>query len=106
MSRSPWLEGKEPPVPIAFRPWMCEPRAVVSAAPSEPSPEALAQAAKSALGRSLHPTGRERGGAFDLLAADGMVTYACEAIVMKFPAPLPALRTLVQGLVRLRTPVE
>lgn len=106
MSRSTWLEGRVPPVPIAFQPWMDELRGVGSTHLSEPGAEAFAEAAESALNQSLNPTGRERGGAFDLLAADGLVTYACEAIVMQSQDPLPALRTVVQRLTRLGTPVD
>ena len=106
MSESKWIEGRVPPVPIAFRPWMEEPRTMGSANRSGPSPEALAEAAEKALTRSLGPSGRERDGAFDLLAADGMITYACEAIVAKSSDPLPGLRTVVRRLTRLGTPVD
>jgi hypothetical protein len=36
-------------------------------------------AAVASLERALEPEGRERGGAFDLLAADAFVTWAAEA---------------------------
>ena len=35
--------------------------------------------ARSALERALDKGGRDRGAAFDLLVADGLLTYACEA---------------------------
>ena len=44
-----------------------------------PDPEVLLDVAMTALGRALDPEGRERGGAFDLLAADAFATWAAEA---------------------------
>ena len=41
--------------------------------------EALASEAEFALERALSPEGRLRQGAFDLLAADGFLTWAAEA---------------------------
>lgn len=69
-----WIEARTPPVPGDFAEWM---------RPGSPSasagPESLFQEAEAALSRSLAPEGRPRGGAFDLLAADGFLTWACEA---------------------------
>lgn len=44
-----------------------------------PSPAGLAEVAACALARSLEPEGRERRGAFDLLAADAFLTRAAES---------------------------
>ncbi|UCC24820.1 MAG: hypothetical protein JSU98_13965 [Gemmatimonadales bacterium] len=69
-----WLELRTPPVPEPFREWMIPEVPDVDA-----SAGALAGEAFSALSRALEGAGRPRRGAFDLLAADGFLTYACEA---------------------------
>jgi len=43
------------------------------------SPEALAESARRALRAAAARPGRVRESAFDLLAADALLTYACEA---------------------------
>lgn len=69
-----WLESRTPPVPEPFRRWMTP-----EAPEAEASAGALAEEALAALSRALDGTDRPRRGAFDLLAADGFLTYACEA---------------------------
>ena len=48
-------------------------------APGPEAADALLGAAKDALASALAQPGRVRAAAFDLLAADALVTYACEA---------------------------
>ncbi|MDT8342394.1 MAG: hypothetical protein RQ751_12850 [Longimicrobiales bacterium] len=55
--------------------------------------EALAREGARALAGALEPAGRPRGGAFDLLAADGFVTWACEA-ALEQADPLEVLHAL------------
>ena len=73
MTLRAWLAGRIPPVPRGFGPWMAPSRADESA-----TVEALASEAEEALARAADPQGRPRRGAFDLLRADGYLTYACE----------------------------
>lgn len=92
MSRSDWIDRVHPPVPQGFAPWLRLPtsrnvasvsdsRAPDGAERSLPEAEELLAAALEALGRALKPEGRERGGAFDLLAADAFATWAAEALL-------------------------
>jgi hypothetical protein len=64
-----WLAGRVPAPPDAL------PLPVTHAA-GDPA-ERLTEAAADALGHALAGEG-ERGGAYDLLAADALLTYACE----------------------------
>lgn len=87
-----WLAGRTPPVPEAFASWM-EP-----ADPERPvSVDVLAGEAGAALARALDGAARERKGAFDLLAADGFVSYACER-ALEGDDPRPVLLELVRRL--------
>jgi len=53
------------------------------------SPETLAEVGRRALVRSIEPEGRERRGAFDLLAADAFLTRAAErALEEDDPGPV------------------
>lgn len=69
-----WIMSRQPPVPEAFAEYMqpAEPNAVAGV-------DALVAEAGRALGFALQGDARERRGAFDLLAADGFATWACEA---------------------------
>lgn len=81
-----WLDRVEPPVPGSFRKWL-EPPDVGGGAPlagdgsagTLPPADRLEEAGLAALDRAIRPAGRERGGAFDLLAADAFLTWAAEA---------------------------
>jgi hypothetical protein len=59
--------------------------------------QALLSETRVALGRALAPEGRPRKGAFDLLAADGFATWACEA-ALETDDPDAVLRELIQSL--------
>ncbi len=69
-----WIRGRTPPSPEAFLPWLSSAADVEAGLPS-----ALADEALRSLGEALDRPGRNREGAFHLLAADGYLTYACEA---------------------------
>lgn len=71
----PWAAAEEERVPEAFRPWLDAWLAPEQAADGS----AALAAALRALAAALRPEGLERRGAFDLLAADALVTRACEA---------------------------
>ena len=64
-----WLAGRTPAPPDALP-------LPVPDGPGDPTVR-LTEAAAQALKRALAGAG-ERGGAYDLLAADGLLTYACE----------------------------
>lgn len=90
MTAADWLARVEPPVPEGFRPWL-EPGG------RTPTADGLRRAALDALARALAPEGRERGGAFDLLAADAFLTWAAEA-ALDTERPEVALRGLVRSV--------
>lgn len=94
MTLGEWIDGRTPPVPEGFRDWM---------RPQDPSApagvESLAREAGAALARSLAPEGRPRGGAFDLLAADGFLTWACEA-ALESQDPSAVLEDLIRRTCR------
>lgn len=68
-----WLAGREP-APSALAERL---RAWAGAAPSDDVPTALGEASIAALRRALEMNGR--AAALELLAADALITYACEA---------------------------
>lgn len=89
---SGWLGRRNPPVPATFAPWMRPSR------PDAPAGwEALLAETRVALDHALDPEGRPRRGAFDLLAADGFATWACEA-ALETDDPDAVLRELIQSL--------
>lgn len=69
-----WIADRQPPAPGHFGDHV---------RPEEPGApagvEALVRETEAALARALEPGDRPRQGAFDLLAADGFATWACEA---------------------------
>jgi len=69
-----WIASRQPPVPKAFSDYMrpAQPDATAGV-------DALVAEARRALDFALQGGARERRGAFDLLAADGFATWACEA---------------------------
>lgn len=64
-----WLAARTPVPPDALV-------LPIPEGPGDPAAQ-LTEAASTALARALAGTG-ERRGAYDLLAADGLLTYACE----------------------------
>lgn len=72
--------------PAAFRPWMHGPDPV--------GPETLAGAGVEELRAGMAGEGEHRG-AFRLLAADGMLTWACD-LALDEPDPRAVLRTILE----------
>ena len=87
-----WVERRTPPVPGGFQSWMApaDPGAMVSVS-------ALMAEARRSLARLESPGDRPRDGAFDLLAADGFVTWACEA-ALEDADPVASLPGIVDAL--------
>ncbi len=90
MTLESWLDGRRPPVPAGFRGWVAD---ALTVAPEEYGD--LARESQRSLERALHPGDRARGGAFDLLVADALVTWAAEAAL-----DLPDGEGLLEELVR------
>ncbi len=81
-----WLAGRRPVPPMALEAWI----------PAR-SPELLAGLTEHgvlALGRARRRPGRVRDSAFDLLVADALLSYACEA-ALELPDPELALRRIL-----------
>jgi hypothetical protein len=86
-----WLEHRAPPAPDGLKDRIARELEAVSRAGGGPggdsdpgSQEAevrLGVAAVAALARAMSVGGTDREVAMDLLAADGLLTYACEAAV-------------------------
>lgn len=70
-----WLERREPRAPEPLFARMAE---ALSRCAETDIPAALASAAFACLRRAVE-RGRDRAAALDLLAADALLTYACEA---------------------------
>lgn len=87
-----WIARRRPPTPQAFAPWMRPADGAVEATSA-----ALAGEAHAALTRALDSAVRPRRGAFDLLAADGFATWACEAALESTDAD-GELRAILQTL--------
>ena len=84
-----WLAARQPAAPahLLGRLELVERNGV-------PRHEALAEAARVALDRARSAPGRVRESAFHLLAADALLTYACEA-ALEDQAPDEVLEALV-----------
>ena len=67
-----WLRGRVPPIPEPFLTLLAE---VAGHQVNDRDPGGLGL---GALSRALGHPGRNRATAFDLLAADAFITYACE----------------------------
>lgn len=69
MTVGEWIDGRDRPVPAAFRSHL--------GAEDPVSLDALLEAAASKLSASCEGASSDRAAAFSLLAADAYVTYAC-----------------------------
>lgn len=80
-----WLDERVPRMPVELR---REVDAAMAERPAsnDPLPDRLAEAGLAALARSIQ--GTERSTATDLLVADALLTYACEAAAEKGPIAL------------------
>jgi hypothetical protein len=85
-----WVHDLEPPVPGEFAGHLRDARK----GPEPPGTGSLAGAAWAALARAIEKGG-DRTGAFDLLAADGLLTYACER-ALSHEDPVEALEDLAR----------
>ena len=78
-----WLDGRRPEPPEDLRRRVEEALASARAASGERSDETdarvLIEAGRERLERAMARPGRVRESAFELLVADALVTYACEA---------------------------
>jgi hypothetical protein len=84
-----WLEGRRPPPPMALGAWLGN----VELAGAEY--EQLAEVGVAALARARSRPGRVRESAFDLLAADALISYACEA-ALEDEDPTAALGAILE----------
>ncbi len=69
-----WLDAREPAPPVELEEWLAVPDRGM------PLVSALVQGSQEALERATERPGRDRDAAFYLLAADALLTYACEAV--------------------------
>ena len=86
-----WLSSRRPEPPDALAP-----RLRPADAAGGDRVESLARAARASLDRACATPGPVREAAFDLLAADALFTYACEA-ALESAAPAEALERILQG---------
>ncbi|MDA0328880.1 MAG: hypothetical protein O2958_07715 [Gemmatimonadetes bacterium] len=84
-----WLDARRPVPPQALD------AALRSAVGPVETPEALLAAAVARLDAALSRPGRVRESAFDLLVADAVTTYACEA-ALESSDPETALKRLLE----------
>ncbi|MEJ2540332.1 MAG: hypothetical protein P8188_10235 [Gemmatimonadota bacterium] len=91
MKLGEWLGRRVPPVPSAFRPWIAR---ELSEAPD--GREALTREAVALLERASEGEGA-RDEAFQLLVADALVTWACEAALQE-EVPEVGLEELLRTL--------
>ena len=82
-----WLRQRIPLAPMDLAPWR--------GAWDDPAGVHLTQTGREALKRARANPGRVRQSAFDLLAADAVLSYACEA-ALEAADPNEALLTLVR----------
>jgi len=81
-----WLAGRRPVPPMPLETWM--------PATSAELLSDLTEHGVGALARARRRPGRVRDSAFDLLVADALLSYACEA-ALELPDPEPALRGIL-----------
>lgn len=87
-----WLDVRNPEAPADLRQSIEE---AVASSGSAPTVEVLARAGKERLEAAVARPGRVRESAFDLLVADALVTYACEA-ALEADHPEEVLRDLAE----------
>lgn len=89
MSTAEWLSARDPAPPAPLR-------AALEEAVGTTSPDAreLAELARRELAAAGRVSGRVRTSAFQLLTADALLTYACEA-ALEDDDPVAVLRALL-----------
>jgi hypothetical protein len=90
-----WMEARQPLAPMDLQPWL------QGDLGSGPMSQQIALLARTALDEARAKPGRVRESAFHLLAADALVTYACEAALDEAD-PSTALRTILLETARAR----
>ena len=93
----PWLLSRVPPIPRSFLPLL------LKYDPGEgtvPGPEGLIGLGEGALEEALSHPGRDRVGAFALLAGDAFITYACEFLAESGADVAGTLDAMIQRLGR------
>lgn len=93
------MSGRQPPPPRPVEEWAHEHAGVGLAARGE----ALVDGAVRAIEAALARPGRDRDGAFALLAADALLTYACEDAAAD-PDPEASLMEILSRVQRVRLP--
>lgn len=83
-----WMAARRPAAPMDLGRWSH------ADAESGSMAERITSLARTALEESLARPGRIRGRAFQLLAADALITYACEAALEERDPPA-ALRAIL-----------
>ena len=73
--REQWLGGRTPRIPTLFLPYLLGREGGTFSGPDQ-----LEADGAEAILRALKLPGRNRTAAFDLLAGDALLTYACEAM--------------------------
>lgn len=68
-----WTRARHPSPPMAIGPWLADAEFVA------PTAARLTDSGVAAMDRARARPGRVRDSAFHLLAADALITYACEA---------------------------
>jgi hypothetical protein len=89
-----WLESRAPAAPAELRDDMVGGLGPLTATGPELA-DALAHAARARLAAALERPGRVRASAFHLLAADALLTYACEA-ALELDDPRAALLRIIE----------
>jgi hypothetical protein len=75
--REAWIDRRRPAPPVELRSFVLT--ALDAGDRGRPTGPALAEAGRARLAAALGSPGRVRESAFELLAADALLTYACEA---------------------------
>ena len=89
-----WLDGRRPEAPAELRTAIED---AVQGASSGSMQDVLERGTQRCLASALARPGRIRESAFDLLSADGLLTYACEA-ALESEEPGAALTAILDGL--------
>jgi hypothetical protein len=92
-----WLRERTPEVPPSFLSLLLE---YESGDGTVPSPEILTDLGERALEKALSHPGRDRVGAFALLAGDAFITYACEFLAESGADVAGTLDGMIQRLGR------
>jgi len=92
-----WLGERTPEVPPPFLPLLLK---YDSGEGTVPGPESLIGLGEGALEEALSHAGRDRVGAFALLAGDAFITYACEFLAESGADVAGTLDAMIQRLGR------